>query len=58
MPRIVFFDEQWQRVSDPFVGQWAISEMPEHLGWAELRPQIDLPAIHAWGKLLVIADTD
>jgi hypothetical protein len=54
---ISFCDDQWVRSLDPFVGQWAVTRMPHHVGWDSLEPMIDLQAIHTWGKLLVAGTT-
>lgn len=52
--RVEFCDESGRVVKD-MIGQWAETQMPEHVGWVGLKSQIDLPPVHTWAKLLLIA---
>ena len=55
--QITFYDGEWREALS-FVGQWAITRMPDHSGWREIRSEIDLSAVPARGKLLLINQTD
>lgn len=55
---IEFCDDEWRRALDPFTGQWATTKMPDHVGWTDLRPQIDLSPAPTRGKLMLLQQTD
>lgn len=55
---ITFYDSTGTDVQLQFIGQWAISAQPEHAGWSEIRPAIDMPAGHIWAKLLLLVQTE
>jgi len=54
---VEFCDSTWQKAIEPFIGQWAITRMPDHVGWDELRSQIDLGPAPSRGKLMLICQT-
>lgn len=57
-----------QRPFEPFVGQWAITQKPDHVGWADpdptkpphvnIRNEIDLGLSPVRGKLMLIGQDD
>lgn len=54
---VEFCDDEWRPVRS-MIGQWAITEMPEHVGWRSLENHIDLPPVHTFGKLLLLIQND
>jgi hypothetical protein len=54
MARIEFCDSNWQLTKE-IIGQWAVTRMPEHVGWQEMRAKIDLAPGLEWGKRLLTA---
>lgn len=54
---VEFCDTEW-RQQLRFVGQWANTRMPEHKGWTSIQDRCDLPPVHTWAKLLLIAEDD
>jgi hypothetical protein len=54
--QVSFCDARWSPQLT-FVGQWAITSMPEHVGITGIRSAIDLPPVHMWAKLMLISET-
>jgi hypothetical protein len=65
---VEFVATDGQRPFEPFVGQWALTQKPDHVGWADpdstkpphvnIRNEIDLGLSPVRGKLMLIGQDD
>lgn len=51
---VEFCDDEWRGVLPKFRGIWAITRQHDHVGWIDLEQEVDLGALPARAKLMLV----